>query len=156
LIFLLLGVVPTFIGKQVHGESFLYKAGNEYYPGTILKLEVTNLTVQEQYSILIGANQFVEDQQWYNFTATNVYMTIETSHFIEQTRYDNTSELIDYLIIELYYYNILQDRMNIQINHYSEELVIPGYVGLFMGGIAFFAGLFLCYIIVRYILVKLI
>jgi hypothetical protein len=73
-----------------------------YYPGTILKIRLTNLSVNSYYRVLLGANQREQDWQWYNFTATKVNQEIEIKHFVEQTEDDLNNERVLFLKANLY------------------------------------------------------
>lgn len=82
---------------------FVIPSNRDYYPETVLTLRMANLTEDDYYGILIGANQVTADQQWNNFTATSASMNRSIIHFNTQTYLDNQSQDIQYLLIKLYY-----------------------------------------------------
>ena len=82
--------------------NFITPSNRDYYPETILSVELTNLTLNSYYGLLVGANQGLDDKQWDNFTARSELMTREIIHFQSQTYLTNQSQEIQYLLVELY------------------------------------------------------
>lgn len=107
---------PVLQGNATTG-NFILPNNRDYYPETVLEIQLTNLSVWEQYNILIGANQAIEDQQWDNFTATSQTMVREIIHFDKQSYLTNQSQDIEYLLIELY------DSNNIRLSLITYDLV---------------------------------
>lgn len=100
---ILLVLVPIIsTSGATSGGDFIIPDNRDYYPETILTLQLENLTVNDNYAILIGANQNTSDQQWDNFTADSTSMEREIIHFNTQTYLTNQSQEIDNLLIELY------------------------------------------------------
>jgi len=93
-----------------------------YYPETSYNLYLTNLTVDIQYGILIGVNQFTYDQQWINFTALDNSKVIPFIHFQTQTYIDNASQPIQYLLLYLYTIANNSDTNPTLLDRYSFNL----------------------------------
>jgi len=96
-----------------------------YYPGTSFSLHVTNLSVGYYYGIQIGANQFVYNQQWINFTAGNFHQIITFSHFINQEMIDNQSNPISHLLIYLWSIDSNSDTSPTKLDTYT--LIVNNY-----------------------------
>ena len=108
-----------------------------YFPATDLIINLVNLTKFRDYGILIGANQNISDQQWVNFTATEINIEIKTIHFADQsTAGINISGIFvpNLNQLKIVLYGILGDNdttpneldiMWIRIRYYDEQ--IPEY-----------------------------
>ena len=57
----LMGGVAIVLPAQGEG-AFIIPENRDYYPETLLTLSLENLTINNSYSILIGANQAEADQ----------------------------------------------------------------------------------------------
>jgi len=99
-LWLVLGTGPVQATNET--GNFIRTNSLDYYPETVYTLDLTNLTVNSYYGILIGVNQFSYDYQWLNFTAAATTASKDFIHFDTQTYLDNTSSPIQYLLIYLY------------------------------------------------------
>jgi hypothetical protein len=88
-------------GRSATGD-FVVPTNRDYYPETVLTIQLTNLTTDSYYGLLIGANQAIDDYQWDNFTATSTSMNRTIIHFNTQTYLTNQSNDIEYLLCKLY------------------------------------------------------
>ena len=138
----------------VQSQNIVQTANQNYYPGNVLQLELTNLTIQEEYSILIGANQLIIDQQWRNFTATAIKMTIEIIHFDKQSFLDNQSIEIDRLLINFYYHDSLIEQTYFRVKLHSETIDFSKYIPSFIALLIFLFALFISYLIIKYWIIK--
>ncbi|MHA2119595.1 MAG: hypothetical protein ACW990_00175 [Promethearchaeota archaeon] len=82
-----------------------------YFPTTDLIIDLTNLSRNTNYGVLIGANQNITDQEWYNFTATKRNVQIKTTHFTGQgTQVNISGQLVNIGQLEIRLYGILNDE----------------------------------------------
>ncbi len=103
--------------------NFDSDANLDYYPETLLTLNLQNLTSGQMYGILIGANQASINQAWNNFTATGTTETRIFSHFKTQAYIDNFSQVINILRIELYNITSNSDTSPVLIDQINYNLV---------------------------------
>ena len=132
------------------------QTNNYYYPETNYELTLTNLTLTEQYALLIGANQLSTDQSWYNFTAIAITQTITINHFRQQSLLDNNSEQIEVLLLVLYnQQNIQLDYYYLPIKYISEDLSLDGWANFIGPFLILLFFIFFAYIIVKEFILKM-
>ena len=123
-----LGLDWSMSGRAVTG-NFVHPDRPDYYPETVLTLQLTNLTINQTYAIKIGANQFSYDWQWVNFTATATDMSFEVIHFDKQSYLTNQSQDIQVLLIELYSNNTRIDLITYDLVR-PTQLINPYFLGM--------------------------
>lgn len=138
--FLLLGSVYTFETNNAKGdlEKFVRPNSLDYYPETVLNISLSNLTLENYYGLLVGANQDIPDQRWINFTATSTTANFSIIHFDTQNYLDNNSQEIYFLLIILYDIDSDIDTTVIQLDIITFTLVTikeqlnPAFLGMLL------------------------
>lgn len=134
--------------------DFIEDPKQKYYPSTNFELQITNLTIGNDYSVLLGADQSTVDKQWYNFTATKKSMTFTLIHFHKSSLFDENNILLSRLKIEIYSSDTLQDTTYYRIVDLEDQFNLQGYLNLITASVGIMFIIFLTYIIVKYFLVR--
>lgn len=155
LLILILPVVPMVASLQT--QYFLSSPDTNYYPGTKATITLLNLEFNQTYSLLIGANQHTWDQQWINFTATRISMTLPFIHTAGHCLFDSSNQTLTRLQLSLFdaSHNLLGSYW-LNVENYVSNANLQGWSSLGVQIIIFlFSGFIFAYVIVKYIIVKL-
>lgn len=155
LIGLLLPLAPA--GASLQTQYFVSSPNNSYYPGTQSSVTLLNLEFNQSYALLIGANQHVWDQQWINFTATTQSMKIPFIHENGHCRFDATNQTLTRLQLTLYdSTNTSLGSYWLTVQNYVSNANFSGWARLGVATIIFlFSGFIFVYVIIKFIIVKL-
>jgi len=148
--------VPTLGSLQT--QYFVSSANNSYYPGTKSSVTLLNLEFNQSYELLIGANQLSFDWQWINFTATDYSMTIPFVHSEGHSQFDSSNQTLTRLQLVLYdSSNILLGTYWLTVANYISNANFSGWASYAVTVVLFlFSGFIFIYVLLKYVVMKLI